>query len=482
MEKYEKGSKIEIEDQEIIKEGQLEKKGEKRRNWNMRWFILKSKYLLYFNNSNDKILKGFIYLKNCKIQPIFNKKKPHCFSIDTTTRRFVISANSEKEMKDWMNKIKFFTFENEKMKKIEKSQKIQIENLFDCSATEFIHISDRLDYTPSNQTLLSQNPFASEISFEFEEKLVPTNNNDNTENKISTFDENIIASLLPITQLSPATSALKENTRRSISFSEEHCTDINITHNFQSSVGDTSPSPLTSSGDKIKSPKTLPPPPPEIQTIKYASDRRLPHFEESKFEDEEGSRSVSSLPSFSTSQLANQHSSSEEDFETLKIRESDMDRVSVSVFTDIPLKKDDEDAQDDGEEEDFLLKQILTTPPQKGLNVLVKQGYLTKKGAKRRNWNSRWFILKHNYLAYYKNPGVCFFFIPFHLAYELIQLNLQQDREPKGIVVLNNCKVEASDKRPHCFAIVSPVRTYFIYAKNASSQDEWMTAIKSCVP
>ena len=50
IEKYEKGSKIEIEDQEIIKEAQLEKKGEKRRNWNSRWFILKSKYLLYFNN------------------------------------------------------------------------------------------------------------------------------------------------------------------------------------------------------------------------------------------------------------------------------------------------------------------------------------------------------------------------------------------------------------------------------------------------
>ena len=326
-----------------------------------------------------------------------------------------------------MNKIKFFTFENEKMKKIEKSQKIQIENLFDCSANEFIHLNDNImDFTPATPTspLSTHSPFASEISFEMEEE----NRNSIPENKISTFDENIMASLLPITQLSPAVS----DTRRSISFDNLPSTSdpkSHIPHSISLSTNDfqstssknTSPSPLRQNNEHLKSPSALPPPPIEIQTVKYASDRRLPHYEESKLEEEEN-KSVSSLPTFSSSQLSTSKSysssSEDDDGDYLKTRDTDVDRVSVSVFTDVPGKKDGLEGQDD-EEEDFLLKQILTTPPQKGLNVLVKQGYLTKKGAKRRNWNTRWFILKHNYLAYYKNPGVCFPFF-LYLFHKLI--------------------------------------------------------------
>jgi hypothetical protein len=35
-----------------------------------------------------------------------------------------------------------------------------------------------------------------------------------------------------------------------------------------------------------------------------------------------------------------------------------------------------------------------------------KQGYLTKKGEVRRNWSTRWFVLKYNWLGYYKGPEV----------------------------------------------------------------------------
>ena len=36
-----------------------------------------------------------------------------------------------------------------------------------------------------------------------------------------------------------------------------------------------------------------------------------------------------------------------------------------------------------------------------------KQGFLTKKGEVRRNWSTRWFVLKYNWLGYYKGPEVC---------------------------------------------------------------------------
>jgi hypothetical protein len=33
-------------------------------------------------------------------------------------------------------------------------------------------------------------------------------------------------------------------------------------------------------------------------------------------------------------------------------------------------------------------------------------GWLEKKGAKRKNWNKRWFVLKDNYLFYCKGKTV----------------------------------------------------------------------------
>ena len=40
------------------------------------------------------------------------------------------------------------------------------------------------------------------------------------------------------------------------------------------------------------------------------------------------------------------------------------------------------------------------------LRDIVKQGMLEKKGAKRRNWTSRWFVLKKGYLYYFKTQKV----------------------------------------------------------------------------
>jgi hypothetical protein len=38
--------------------------------------------------------------------------------------------------------------------------------------------------------------------------------------------------------------------------------------------------------------------------------------------------------------------------------------------------------------------------------TVVKQGWLTKKGGQRRNWKTRWFVLKTNEFSYYNNKKV----------------------------------------------------------------------------
>ena len=46
------------------------------------------------------------------------------------------------------------------------------------------------------------------------------------------------------------------------------------------------------------------------------------------------------------------------------------------------------------------------------VNGILKRGYLVKKGAKRKNWKKRWFVLKSDELIYYESyknptPKVC---------------------------------------------------------------------------
>ena len=37
------------------------------------------------------------------------------------------------------------------------------------------------------------------------------------------------------------------------------------------------------------------------------------------------------------------------------------------------------------------------------VNGVLKRGYLVKKGAKRKNWKRRWFVLKSDELSYYES-------------------------------------------------------------------------------
>lgn len=42
----------------------------------------------------------------------------------------------------------------------------------------------------------------------------------------------------------------------------------------------------------------------------------------------------------------------------------------------------------------------MTGRPDEGPHLLL-QGYMLKKGHKRKNWNERWFVLKPNSMSYY---------------------------------------------------------------------------------
>ncbi|EFA84467.1 pleckstrin domain-containing protein [Heterostelium album PN500] len=112
----------------------------------------------------------------------------------------------------------------------------------------------------------------------------------------------------------------------------------------------------------------------------------------------------------------------------------------------------------------------LPTPPQNLVTIKLddvsKEGYLTKKGHIRRNWNVRWFRLKRNVLTYTKSPSES------KVSGELI---LTPDTQ---------VDIATSMKRTNCFQIRIPnhmnTKSELILACSANSptdMEEWINAI-----
>lgn len=100
-----------------------------------------------------------------------------------------------------------------------------------------------------------------------------------------------------------------------------------------------------------------------------------------------------------------------------------------------------------------------------GLGVL-HAGWLTKKGAIRKNWKKRWFEMAPDFtLRYFDNED--------------------EPRQEKGMVVLYNREVETGvtdDEHLNCIALrpaVLPGRTYFFFADRTHEVDQWLPFLRA---
>ncbi|XP_030646177.1 switch-associated protein 70b [Chanos chanos] len=95
---------------------------------------------------------------------------------------------------------------------------------------------------------------------------------------------------------------------------------------------------------------------------------------------------------------------------------------------------------------------------------VLKQGYMMKKGHKRKNWTERWFVLRPNSISYYVSEDL---------------------KEKKGDIVLNeNCCVESlPDKEgKRClFYVKCSDKSYEINASDKKKKQEWIQAIQTCI-
>ena len=95
----------------------------------------------------------------------------------------------------------------------------------------------------------------------------------------------------------------------------------------------------------------------------------------------------------------------------------------------------------------------------------IKEGFLTKKGHKRRNWKVRYFVLEKNLLSYYKSPQD-------YLA----------KRKPKGSIILQRStmvRVAPEMKRSNCFTVSGGLGLLYITAPTGEDMVIWKEKISA---
>jgi hypothetical protein len=98
-----------LEKNPVIREGWLEKKGQNRRNWNKRWFILRKGLLSYYKTQDPKTLKGRVSLIRSSLLTHAEKngvEKPNVFAIRNPERDFIIRGKSLEEKEEWVQSIR----------------------------------------------------------------------------------------------------------------------------------------------------------------------------------------------------------------------------------------------------------------------------------------------------------------------------------------------------------------------------------------
>ncbi|XP_050811050.1 switch-associated protein 70 isoform X2 [Gopherus flavomarginatus] len=95
---------------------------------------------------------------------------------------------------------------------------------------------------------------------------------------------------------------------------------------------------------------------------------------------------------------------------------------------------------------------------------VLKQGYMLKKGHRRKNWTERWFVLKPNIISYYASEDL---------------------KDKKGDIILDeNCFVESlpdKDGKKCLFLIKCLDKSFEISASDKKKKQEWIQAIQTTV-
>ncbi|KAI0360194.1 PH-domain-containing protein [Trametes cingulata] len=93
-------------DETVIKTGYLWKKGERRKTWKKRWFVLRPAHLAFYKtNAEYKLLRLLELTDVHSCTPVVLKKHQNTFGIVSPVRTFYLQAESQAEVQDWVRAI-----------------------------------------------------------------------------------------------------------------------------------------------------------------------------------------------------------------------------------------------------------------------------------------------------------------------------------------------------------------------------------------
>ncbi|KAI7893429.1 uncharacterized protein EV154DRAFT_152232 [Mucor mucedo] len=96
-----------LQTEKVLKAGYLLKKGEKRRTWKKRWFVLRTtKLAMYKDKKEYKLLRIIDLHEIHKVVRVTSKNKyKYVFAFVTAKRMYYVQANDQADMDDWFNLI-----------------------------------------------------------------------------------------------------------------------------------------------------------------------------------------------------------------------------------------------------------------------------------------------------------------------------------------------------------------------------------------
>ncbi|OAV87610.1 hypothetical protein PTTG_29362 [Puccinia triticina 1-1 BBBD Race 1] len=95
-----------IENEEILHSGYLLKKGERRKTWKRRWFVLRKTCLVYYKNEKEYCLLRIIPLTDIHTcAEVEVKQYDNTFGIVTPARTYYVRARSRTERNQWTSRV-----------------------------------------------------------------------------------------------------------------------------------------------------------------------------------------------------------------------------------------------------------------------------------------------------------------------------------------------------------------------------------------
>ncbi|KDR78840.1 hypothetical protein GALMADRAFT_64122 [Galerina marginata CBS 339.88] len=93
-------------DESVIKAGYLWKKGERRKTWKKRWFVLRPAHIAYYKNSAEYQLLRLLELSDVHSCTQVNlKRHDNTFGLISPVRTFYLQASSPQEVQHWVQAI-----------------------------------------------------------------------------------------------------------------------------------------------------------------------------------------------------------------------------------------------------------------------------------------------------------------------------------------------------------------------------------------